>query len=464
MNIAPDMPPQWTPDAVYRRSLRTLQREHGFEPLRVVGEVPRDLAGTLYRASPSVFESFGRPYSHPFEADGGLTAVRFPGKGWTPSGATRLVQSDGLLAEREAGKPLYSSPAPWWRRVLSGLRQDVKNTGNTAVLHWQGRLFALMEACPPTEFDANLATIGETRLDGLVAQAFTAHPHRVPARRATYAFGLNYGKTTRIDLYELPDVGAPSLKTSIPLSFPTLVHDFAVTAKHAVFLVAPAPLVMWRAVLRIGGFSDFVSWEPDRGGMVLVVPLDDPDRVRRVEVEPFWVWHFGGCWEDRDEIVVDMARYSNLGSLEAIEGAEEAELARLFRMRIDPVACTARSEQLWDGAVEFPVVHPRRYGVRHRHTWAVTDGGIARIDHANDVTARVHALPAHRMATEPIFVPGEGVEASGWILSMIYDAELDRSYLAILDAADLEAPAVAELWFDQRIPITFHGTYVPEGR
>ena len=73
---------------------------------------------------------------------------------------------------------------------------------------WQGRLFALMEAGMPTEIDPrDLATIGETNLDGASSSMFSAHPHRVASRKATYNFGLEYGRKTRLHMYELPDVG-----------------------------------------------------------------------------------------------------------------------------------------------------------------------------------------------------------------------------------------------------------------
>ncbi len=60
--------------------LRSLS--HGFEPLRLEGQLPDDLRGTLYRAGPGLFERFGTKLAHPFEADGAVTAVRLG-----PSGA-----------------------------------------------------------------------------------------------------------------------------------------------------------------------------------------------------------------------------------------------------------------------------------------------------------------------------------------------------------------------------------------
>src|SRR6476619_1812170 len=75
-----------------------LTREHGFEPLEVEGKLPVELRGTLFRNGPGLFGQFGTNYSHPFEADGAVTAVRFDnGKAF---GASRITQSEGLVAER----------------------------------------------------------------------------------------------------------------------------------------------------------------------------------------------------------------------------------------------------------------------------------------------------------------------------------------------------------------------------
>ena len=49
-----------------------VSREHGFELLRVEGDLPRELAGTLYRTGPGLFGSFGRSYAHLVEGDGAI--------------------------------------------------------------------------------------------------------------------------------------------------------------------------------------------------------------------------------------------------------------------------------------------------------------------------------------------------------------------------------------------------------
>src|SRR5258705_5036439 len=60
-------------------SLRDLPREHGFEALRLEGELPAELTGTLYRTGPALFSSHGDRYQHWFDGDGAVSAVRFAG-------------------------------------------------------------------------------------------------------------------------------------------------------------------------------------------------------------------------------------------------------------------------------------------------------------------------------------------------------------------------------------------------
>ena len=60
---------------------------------------------------------------------------------------------------------------------------------------------------------------------------------------------------------------------------------------------------------------------------------------------------------------------------------------------------------------------------------------------------------------EPVFVsrPGAEAEDDGVLLSVVLDAAAERSYLLILDAADLSELARAEA--PHHIPFSFHGQF-----
>jgi all-trans-8'-apo-beta-carotenal 15,15'-oxygenase len=163
-------------------SQRDLPREHGFEPLRIEGTLPTELSGTLYRTGPSLFSSFGKPYGHLFDGDGAVSAVRFA-RG-RALGAAKLVQTEGLVKERGAGRRLYGgygTTTPGLKRFWPpAVRSRLKNPANTSILVWGERVFALYEGDLPTEIaPSDLATLGEQDL-GIVVESFSAHPHPVP--------------------------------------------------------------------------------------------------------------------------------------------------------------------------------------------------------------------------------------------------------------------------------------------
>lgn len=446
---------------------RNLPTEHGFVPLRVDGRVPDDLRGTLLRNGPGVFELFGKTIAHSFSADGAITAIRF-GDG-TPTGACRVTDSAGRIAERAAGKPLYGDTVSWLRRMRNGLRGVRKNTANTSVMTWQGRVLALMEAGRPTELaiDAgDIRTIGETDL-GVVGPAFSAHPHRVAARGAVYNFGVRHGRKPAIELYELPDVGPARRLGEIALGFNPMLHDFIATEHHLVFFLSPAALSVPRMLLQVGDFASMWRWQPERGTEVIAVPIDDPAAVVRFGVEPFYQWHFANAWSpSRTEIVVDYVRYRDFSSFGALargtDVIDEGLRGRLHRARVDLTAKTLASEARWDRDCEFPRVHPTREGAHHDVTWLAGDDlrTIVRIDDAGRV--EVADLGAGATVSEPIFVPrAGGGEADGWLLTLVHDGGEDRSYVAVLDGQRLGDGPVARAWLDHFVPMTFHGTWIP---
>src|SRR5262249_39774148 len=103
----------------------------------------------------------------------------------------------------------------------------IRNLANINVMPWQDRLFALHEVALPVELDpATLANRGETNLGGVIHGAWNAHPHRVASRAVTYQFGMRVGRQVWLDVYALPDSGAPCRLTSIALPGVMEVHDF----------------------------------------------------------------------------------------------------------------------------------------------------------------------------------------------------------------------------------------------
>jgi all-trans-8'-apo-beta-carotenal 15,15'-oxygenase len=445
-------------------------REHGFEPLKVEGSLPPALAGTLYRNGPGLFGSFGRRYYHMFEGQGAICAVRF-GAG-VALGAHRVVAGAGLLEERAAGRPLYDSAASRPRRIANRLRGRDKNTANVNVLAWQGRIFALRDVARPIEVSPEtLETLGETDLEGAILHTFTAHPHIVAARGASYGFGLRYGRQSSLDLYELPARGSVRRLGSFPID--TLqVHDFAATDRHLVFFLGPARLNVLGALLGETRADHLVRWDPDRETEVVVVPIDDPESVVRFPVESFYVWHFANAFERDGRIVVDFVRHRDVNAVGTMRdaaardgGVIDMDGGELCRARVDGRAHRLEIERVWEAPCEFPRIDERGAGSPRRYVWLTTSAsgrrGIARFDLAR-AEAAIWSPPAGEHVSEPIFSPRPGgeQELDGWLLVLVYDARSETSQVAVLDASAPERGPLARVHFDHPVPLTLHGTWL----
>lgn len=436
-------------------SFQNIQRTHRFEPAAVQGHIPPELRGTLFRAGPGLFERNGRRIAHPFLADGAIAAVRF--EDGRATRAARFVEGSHFREEEAAGRFLYAEGGGWFRRLWHSVRGTVKCTGNTSLFTWQGRMFALMEGGHPVEMSTEtLDTLGERDL-GVIERAFSAHPHHVPSRATTFNFGVRYGRTMQLDLFALPDEGEARLMTTIEVERRTMIHDFIATDKHLVFYVAPVDLDIKRIMLGIGGVDSWFRWRPQLDAHFLVVPIDQPDQVRKVSAPAFWVWHYANAFEDGDDLVLDLSRHENLDSLKALGGAGEVAPPKLHRMRIR-ASGEVDTEELSHVPAEFPVVRREERARRYGSLWGIAQArpsrtGVGRFELESGAVDHWEP-PEGKEATEPLLDASER-----WAMSLIQGK--DQSEVAIFAADAVADGPVATVALGQRFPITYHGVWQP---
>jgi len=447
----------------------SVHRFHDWEPLRVEGEIPDGLRGSLVRAGPGLMERFGQRLLHSFEADGALICLRLTGDG-RASGAVRVVESPGYRAEEAAGKPLFGSAAPWWRRFTNGLRQRIKETGNTSLLSWQGRTFALMEGGRPIEVDpTSLHSLSVSDLGGVVGQAFSAHPHRLDARGVTYNFGQRHGPKPALEIYALPDQGPGRRLGEVAIPFNTMVHDFAVTDRYFVFVLSALKLNIGKALLAPKDMVSLMDWYPE-GAAIVLVPQDNLDAPIHIPIAPRFVFHLVNAYERGDEVVVDFIQYTDLSVMTALsrnDADADPSPPRFQRLVVAPSSQTLRSdEQVWDHTCEFPVMPASSVGTPYSSVWMNCGGenksmGLVRFNVDNQSTDSWMPGPGI-LPSEGVFAPDPEAKRDdqGWLISLVYDGWAGGSYWAILDSEQLANGPVAKIWMDQPLPQTFHGTWM----
>ena len=465
-------------DDAWSRAFRDLPREHGLEPLRVEGTIPSELDGALFRNGAGRVGIGGERYGHWFDCDGAVTAVRL--QGGRASGGVKLVRTPALARQERAGRLLFGGYNTPLARPVRELLGDKKNPANTATMIWQHRLFALCEAGLPFEIDrAELSTLGERDLGGVLRGPFSAHPHEVPQRRAIYGFGLSQGRRARITAYELPALGRARVVTDLEIPGPTVMHDFAATPRHLVFHVAPMRISLRKLLFGRVGPMDAMESSAGLATELVVVPIDDPSSTFRVEVEAHMAEHFVNAFERGGELCFDFIRYPDMRGLEdyvggLLAGAVRAPLRSTFcRCTVDLASKRARFEDRLAAPCELPRVSPRVESAPYRFAWLAgftSDEASRRglfdavlgLDVERGVAAR---FPMERGCScgEPVFVPRKGgtAEDDGYLLTMVYDARVDQSHLAVLDARRAGAPPLGRAWFDHPIPPGFHGVWSP---
>jgi carotenoid cleavage dioxygenase len=268
------------------------------------------------------------------------------------------------------------------------------------------------------------------------------------------------------------------LVRSEPVTLPgaTMMHDFALTERHVVFLDLPV-VFSWDALA--AGQSFPFRWTPDHGARVGVMPRQGTDAdVRWFDVELCYVFHPLNAYDVLDadgaveSVVMDVVRYETMFRTDLFGPGEIAPT--LDRWTIDLRAGKVLEERVDDRAQELPRVDPRLTGHRHRYGFSAAlrrEGDAGRFDgdrvlkHDFAAGTTVEAdLGAGRSGSEAVFVPAGPTagEDEGWLLDYVYDAGRDASDLVILDAHDFGGPPVATIALPQRVPFGFHGNWVPD--
>ena len=62
--------------------------------------------------------------------------------------------------------------------------------------------------------------------------------------------------------------------------------------------------------------------------------------------------------------------------------------------------------------------------------------------------------------SEPVFVPRSEKEGDGYLLTVVYRTDENRSDVVILDAQNVSQQPIATIKIPHRIPFGFHGNFV----
>jgi carotenoid cleavage dioxygenase len=378
--------------------------------LPVEGSIPPELCGLYARngANPRNGHS-----EHWFLGDGMIHGVSLR------NGKAEWYRNRWVRTPCFAGEPRTPSSALDLRFSLA----------NTSIVAHAKRVFALVENALPMEMTRELDTVGFYDFGGALQTPFTAHPKICPLTGEMHFFG--YRVVPPFLTYHVANADGALLRSlEIPVKGATMIHDFALTAGHVIFMDLP---VVFDIGLAMRGTMPFI-WSETYGARLGILPRGAGiEKLRWVEVRPGYVYHVANAFESTDgTIVIDVAWYKDQWR-SGPEG-KSSDGASLKRWRLAPGAQKAEELQIDGRKMEFP-----------------------RIDD------RPHVFGEAEIPSEFVMVPAspEAGEDEGWIVGFVYDRARDASDLLLLDAQKIEAKPIARIRLPKRVPQGFHGSWIP---
>lgn len=468
------------PSFAYGVGFRSLTREIA-EPvaLAVSGALPAWLKGTLLRTGPSKFEVGARTYNHWFDGLAMLHRFAFADGGVTY--ANRFLKSNAFCAAERSGKISYGEFATDPCRTLFGRIAaifDPKLTDNCCVniSDYARQAVAFTETSIPMRIaPKTLETLGVFDYgEALKGQISTAHPHYDAARHCHYNYIADLGMKSVYRIGAIGDGGSQKEVAAIPVERPAYMHSFGMSADH--LILTEFPLVVNPIDLRLSGkpFIRNYRWEPERGLVFHVVEKDSGKLVRSAKTDATFAFHHVNAFAKDDDLAVDFIAYPDATII------DQLYLARL-RANV-PVTATGKLTRfhiplkseapitrrtLAELPLELPRFDYERYaGKPYRYVWGTGQklagdflDSIVKVDTASGRAATW--FNAGLYPGEPVFVPSPSAKAEddGVLLSIVLDIARDRSFLLVLDAANLKELARVEA--PHAIPFHFHGNYFP---
>ncbi len=464
------------PFAWTRRDAATL-------PVEVQGSLPTWLAGQLVRTAPAMFSSGSWQAAHWFDGLGMLYGFTL-GDASAPGGVRFRQRALDSKARREieSGREKTASfgtsmKRNWLQRVMGAIPPSTDNA-NVNVVPWQGSWLAMTETPHQHVIDPqDLGSRGLYRYDDDLPRglSMTAHPHFDFARNAMVNVGLTLGPKSELwVLRHEADGRVRKVEGKLPFKRVPYVHDFGLTAKHAVVIAHPFDVSALSLLTSNRGFIEHFRWRPQQGTSLWVL-----DRERgtwsEYQTDPLFCFHTVNAFEDGADLVLDFVAYDDpsvIASLEAhnLAGARSGIstlAARYVRARMTPGKRHAQLTTLSDARFEFPSI---AYRAQHGHAYQTAWGASLLDDGRGGMATDIVRVDLQRASVqrfaepgvvygEPVFVPQPGAarDDDGVLLTVGTDARSERSLLTVLDATRLEPLARCEVPLS--LPLGFHGNF-----
>lgn len=445
--------------------------------MTVEGHIPDDLNGVYLRNTENPLIPAADRY-HPFDGDGMIHSIYF--NNGAAEYRNRFIRTEGLLAEVEAGGPLWSglaeSPLVAPRTDGWGARTRMKDASSTDVVVHNGVALTSFYQCGDLyRLDPiSLSDKGREKWNGKFPTAGVSAHTKVDEATGELMF-FNYQTTYPYMHYGVVSAtGELAHYTPVPLPGPRLPHDMTFTENYSILNDCP---LFWKEDLIERGIyaTQFHRDMPTRLG---VIPRYGTEKdIKWFECDATYVLHWINAFEEGDEIVVDgyfqfdpspsvgpdatleqrMFRFLDLFALQS----------RPYRWRLNMKTGTVKEGPLSDTITEFGMISGRVAGKHYEWVYSTLPAegwfGFEGIIKHNVKTGSEenYRLPDGVYASETVFAPRPEPQSEddGYLVTFTMDVINDQSHCLVFDAQNVSDGPVARIQLPERICSGTHATW-----
>ena len=404
--------------------------------LKVTGNIPQDLSGLFLRNGPNPLSVPNEETHHWFMGQGMIHGIR-----------------------------LDSGNALWYKNKAVDGNDSL---ANTSVISHAGKIYAIVEAGSyPVEIDQELNSLDTKPFYGNKNEGFTAHPKLDPRTGELHAMCYDYAnKFNTIDYVVIDKNGLHKKTQTIPFESRSMLHECAITENYVLVL----DLSVTFSLERLGGGYFPFSWNDKHQARIGLLDRNDESKeVNWFEIDSTYFFHTFNAHEDQNGNIVLLATaYDRLFDKDW-NGPLTESPPNLTRWILDIKSGKAQFTKLDERSIEFPRIHPDLVSKSNQFGYALASSDtkqpdfkeIIKYDFIND-TSEVYKYGEGNFGAEPVFVAADGGvdEDEGYLLSLVYNLETDRSDLIILNAQELSLGPIATVHLPQRVPFGFHGDWI----
>lgn len=437
--------------------------------LPVTGRIPAELNGRYLRNGPNPLGIDDPAAHHWFLGDGMVHGVRLrDGRAeWYRNRWIRSATVATALGEEARRGPVFDG---------------MDFAANTHVIGHAGKTLALVEAGPrPYQLTDDLDTVGPFDFDGGLPAGYAAHTKLDPRTGELHAITYYWARPDAVQHVVVDANGQVTSVRDVPVADGPMMHDFALTRRYVILYDLPVTFSMDAAA---GGSRLPYVWNEAHGARLGLLPRSGGD-VRWLDIDPCWVFHTLGAYDDGDRVVVDVVRYPQRFDVSRLAGDGAPTLDR---WTVDLDGGKVVEERLHDRTQEFPRVDERVVSAAHRYGYTAVaadlTAALAPDADAEDLedldddafgnalvkhdlvrgTAEAHEFGRSAAVGEAVFAPSSphAAEDDGYVLSFVHNPDRGATDLVVLAAQDFTGDPVAAVHLPVRVPLGFHGSWIPD--